>query len=178
MRRQYRDSIAWMSQEEKKDQSQSLVERLAVFLKSQREGFWTLFDPLMDEPDLMGLTHLCPHISWVFPIVLSPTHMVFSKGFSSSERGQDHLNPKSIAGFIIPALALDDLGTRLGRGGGHYDRFLEKSAGLRVGVVFDQGMSPVPLPRKSWDQPMDVVVTPSDWFWVGGLKSPSGKRVG
>jgi 5-formyltetrahydrofolate cyclo-ligase len=38
---------------------------------------------------------------------------------------------------IIPALAWDRAGRRLGRGGGHYDRLLPRLEGLRWGVGFD-----------------------------------------
>ncbi len=38
---------------------------------------------------------------------------------------------------IVPALAFDNTGNRLGYGKGYYDRFLKKFSGISVGVCFD-----------------------------------------
>jgi 5-formyltetrahydrofolate cyclo-ligase len=63
---------------------------------------------------------------------------------------------------IIPGVAFDALGNRLGRGGGFYDRFLGRPDvhALRVAVAFDlQIVADVPaLPH---DARMDVILTPT-----------------
>jgi 5-formyltetrahydrofolate cyclo-ligase len=38
--------------------------------------------------------------------------------------------------FLIPLLACDQYGTRLGYGGGYYDRLLEAASGFRCGFRF------------------------------------------
>lgn len=63
-----------------------------------------------------------------------------------------------IGALIIPAVAFDRLGNRLGRGGGHYDRLLARYPGLRVGLVFSLQLVPK-VPAEPHDQPVDVVVT-------------------
>jgi len=63
---------------------------------------------------------------------------------------------------LVPALAVDRRGYRLGRGGGHYDRTLALiGAGARtVAVVFDdEVVDAVPVGR--FDVPVRFVVTPS-----------------
>ena len=63
---------------------------------------------------------------------------------------------------VVPALAVDRFGTRLGRGGGYYDRALvhARPDAVLVTVVFDdEGLDP--LPREVHDQPVTAVVTPS-----------------
>ena len=63
---------------------------------------------------------------------------------------------------LVPALAVDRRGYRLGRGGGHYDRALALiGAGTRtVAVVFDdEVVDAVPVGR--FDVPVRFVVTPS-----------------
>jgi 5-formyltetrahydrofolate cyclo-ligase len=58
--------------------------------------------------------------------------------------------------LIVPALAYDHHGGRLGYGGGHYDRMLGSWSGLRVGVAFDfQVFERVPM--GSQDLPVDRV---------------------
>jgi 5-formyltetrahydrofolate cyclo-ligase len=64
--------------------------------------------------------------------------------------------------IVVPGLAFDESGGRLGRGGGHYDRFLRAArAAGRVEVIasaFDmQIVSDVP--RAAHDEPVDLIVT-------------------
>lgn len=63
--------------------------------------------------------------------------------------------------IVVPALAYDRQGGRLGHGGGHYDRMLGAWNGIRVGVAFDfQIHDQVPL--GSQDIPVDLVITESE----------------
>jgi hypothetical protein len=60
---------------------------------------------------------------------------------------------------LMPGRAFDAAGTRLGQGGGWYDRFLAQvpSGWLRIGFCFSDRFSIEALPRNSWDQPVDYV---------------------
>jgi 5-formyltetrahydrofolate cyclo-ligase len=67
--------------------------------------------------------------------------------------------------IIVPALAVDTLGNRLGQGGGYYDRALPQVdpavpvlALVHDGEVLDAAVEPVP--NDAQDQPVDAVVTP------------------
>jgi 5-formyltetrahydrofolate cyclo-ligase len=62
--------------------------------------------------------------------------------------------------IIMPLLAFDRLGTRLGMGAGYYDRTLkDKKAPLLIGVAYPfQEVSAID--RDPWDIPLDLVVTP------------------
>lgn len=63
--------------------------------------------------------------------------------------------------ILVPLLAIDMRGRRLGQGGGYYDRTLaHASAALRVGVAFDEQCLQS-LPNEAFDQPMDALITPS-----------------
>lgn len=63
--------------------------------------------------------------------------------------------------MLIPALAVDRHGTRLGRGAGYYDRTLTAAAGIaRVAVVRAQEVLDR-LPAEPHDVPMTAVLTPS-----------------
>lgn len=61
---------------------------------------------------------------------------------------------------LVPGLAFDRQGRRLGRGGGHYDRLLAQlpPGCLRIGLCF-AGQVRDGLPAAPWDQPVDAVAT-------------------
>jgi 5-formyltetrahydrofolate cyclo-ligase len=61
--------------------------------------------------------------------------------------------------FLVPGVAFDASGARLGRGGGWYDRLLARFEGAgRIGLAFDAQVVPrVPVDR--WDARMDAVAT-------------------
>ena len=63
---------------------------------------------------------------------------------------------------VVPALAVDSVGIRLGRGGGYYDRALvhARPDAVLVTVVFDDERVDR-LPREIHDRPVTAVVTPS-----------------
>ena len=65
---------------------------------------------------------------------------------------------------VCPAAAVDETGTRLGWGGGYYDRFFaELPAETPVfALVFDDDVVTT-LPREKHDVPIDGVITPSGW---------------
>lgn len=67
--------------------------------------------------------------------------------------------------IVLPALAIARDGTRLGQGGGFYDRTLEsipshaEGGPLRIALVFDDEIFDA-LPREPHDSPIDVAITP------------------
>ncbi|HYG23514.1 MAG TPA: 5-formyltetrahydrofolate cyclo-ligase [Verrucomicrobiae bacterium] len=64
---------------------------------------------------------------------------------------------------LVPGLAFDSRGHRLGRGKGFYDRLLAEARGIRCGVAFDEQMVPE-VPVETHDVTLDCVVTPSRWI--------------
>ncbi|ADU50974.1 5-formyltetrahydrofolate cyclo-ligase [Thermaerobacter marianensis DSM 12885] len=72
--------------------------------------------------------------------------------------------------IVVPGLAFDREGWRLGRGGGYYDRFLDRwPAAWRAGVAPARMVVPH-LPRDPHDRRMDLVVTEAEvlgpWWGV------------
>ena len=61
--------------------------------------------------------------------------------------------------FLVPALACDRFGVRLGRGGGYYDRMLEASVRGAVAVIYDRQFSGDALPSEAHDRRVGWVVT-------------------
>ncbi len=68
--------------------------------------------------------------------------------------------------LLIPGLAFDRRGGRLGWGKAYYDRLLAAmvSPSLRVGIGYAFQLLPTLLPCDEHDQYMDVVLTPDGWI--------------
>lgn len=63
--------------------------------------------------------------------------------------------------LIVPALAVDSHGVRLGRGAGYYDRLLARLPGHRVvAVVYDDELLEA-VPAEPHDRPVHAVLTPT-----------------
>jgi 5-formyltetrahydrofolate cyclo-ligase len=74
----------------------------------------------------------------------------------------------TVDAVLVPALAVATDGTRLGRGGGSYDRALARlPPGTPAVALLHDGELLAELPRDSWDCPVTAVISPSGWQDVG-----------
>jgi 5-formyltetrahydrofolate cyclo-ligase len=66
--------------------------------------------------------------------------------------------------ILAPALAVDPSGTRLGQGGGCYDRALTRRRpdAVIVAILNDEEYAEQPLPHDAHDVRVNAVITPSD----------------
>ena len=74
---------------------------------------------------------------------------------------------------VVPALAVDQSGTRLGRGGGSYDRALKRTSALVVAALH-LGELVEALPAEPHDQPVGAVVLPDRGLVILGSGGPGG----
>jgi 5-formyltetrahydrofolate cyclo-ligase len=70
---------------------------------------------------------------------------------------------------LVPLIAVDSRGTRLGRGKGHYDRALaglKKSGARLIGVGWALQRLADAIPSDEWDVPVDAFASPEglEWF--------------
>ena len=66
--------------------------------------------------------------------------------------------------ILVPLLAIDPKGHRLGQGGGHYDRALpalRESGATLIGVGWDMQRLDFDLPKEPWDVALDGFVSPA-----------------
>ena len=66
---------------------------------------------------------------------------------------------------LVPGLAFDPHGWRLGRGGGVFDRLLSTTQAVKCGVGFDEQLVPE-VPVEPHDVQVDCILTPSRWVEV------------
>ena len=69
--------------------------------------------------------------------------------------------------ILIPGRRFDFWGTRWGRGGGWYDKFLANlpSNWIRIGVTTSNRLNRVKLKRKTWDEPVDWIICETTCSW-------------
>ncbi len=98
----------------------------------------------------------------IVPLVLDDCDLDWTPWPSGDPLGVDAISRADLV--LVPALAVDPRGTRLGRGGGSYDRALTRvRAGVPVVALLYDGEIVEHLPAESWDIPVTAAVTPSGW---------------
>lgn len=144
-------------------------------------GVWAAFCPIAGEPDPRPSLPRRASLEWAFPRVAgdalefrvpqdpssADAFEVGSWGVLEPSLGARAVAPGDIAGFLVPGLAFDREGARMGRGKGFYDRCLALSEGFRIGVAFASQIADSPLPMEAHDVRMDAVVTENGIIWAG-----------
>jgi 5-formyltetrahydrofolate cyclo-ligase len=135
--------------------------------------------PLPTEPlDRKLLDQLAVGVRVLVPVVTGAAPLDWCEYPSPVRRGArgidepvgPRLGPDAVAeadAVLVPALAVDARGHRLGRGGGHYDRTLElrsrlldgRPAGWLIAVIYDDELLPS-VPFDGLDQPVSATVRP------------------
>lgn len=73
------------------------------------------------------------------------------------------VEPKKLDCILVPGLAFDRRGGRMGMGAGYYDRYLQEIAvEKRIGIAWDNQLSEEMLPMAPHDEWMHTIVTPSE----------------
>jgi 5-formyltetrahydrofolate cyclo-ligase len=94
------------------------------------------------------------------PVSYTPGDPVRATSFGAVEPiGANGLEPASLDVVGVPGVAFDRLGTRVGYGGGYYDRFLRGLPAFRVGLAFGLQVIEGPLPAGRFDLPVQAIVT-------------------
>lgn len=171
MRRQNRA----MADAEKERQALQVWLRLAHAGVFDRPGDMLLYWALTDElPTQRLIEALYPTKRILLPVIdgetliikeyKGPRQMQAEPKFGVLEpTGPAIINLSTIATALIPGLAFDHLGNRLGRGKGYYDRLLPLLNGaLTVGVGFEHQIKAERIAAEPHDIRMDMVCSPSE----------------
>lgn len=143
--------------------------------------------PIPGEVDLTPLVERQPQKHWALPRILPAAghRMVFHPyqpgrlirhPFGMAEPAPDLpiVPPGEIQLALVPGLAFDRLGRRLGYGGGYFDRFLHAYSGASLGIIF-QALLRERLPCGEHDVPVQWIVTEAGFLKPAeNLPSPRG----
>jgi 5-formyltetrahydrofolate cyclo-ligase len=74
-------------------------------------------------------------------------------------QGDDTVDIAKIEMIVVPAIAYDRRGNRVGRGKGYYDRLLASTKATKVGVGYDFQLLDEEIPAEPHDVAVDMVIT-------------------
>ncbi|MDE6668296.1 MAG: 5-formyltetrahydrofolate cyclo-ligase, partial [Muribaculaceae bacterium] len=83
--------------------------------------------------------------------------------------GDDMVDPSQIEMMVIPGVAFDRRGNRMGRGKGFYDRLLQTAKATKIGVGYEFQLMDE-IPTEEHDVPMDIVITQSGTIIIRNRK--------
>lgn len=176
--RQQRECISSLDREEKSRNICSFLEQDEYFQHAKNILF---FAPAFSEPNIFPLAKKYLDKKDVsFPRIYSSSNLAHQRSTHNSIRAKkvttlSELLPgsfgilepnKNLPDFssqeldliLLPALAIDKNGNRLGFGGGFYDRFLPTLSAKKFAVIYDFQLIDS-LPSEPHDIPVDAFVT-------------------
>ncbi|WP_117237457.1 5-formyltetrahydrofolate cyclo-ligase [Thermus sediminis] len=136
---------------------------LLPWLRKGGFGNILLYHPLPCELDLTPLVEGYP-ARYYLPkvggegLTVHPFGPLAPGPFGLLEPTTEAVDPKVLDLVLVPGLAFDREGFRLGRGRGYYDRFLASVEAATLGAV-PQALLLPRLPRDPWDVPVGFLAT-------------------
>lgn len=151
--------------------SEAVVHRLEASSRFRSARVVMAYAALPDEVDTLGfLERWCKQKTLLLPVVTgSDLCLKVYSGQADMKpgaygiaepQGECFTAYETIDLAVVPGVAFDANGNRLGRGKGYYDRFFHSEAlrGVyKIGLCFDFQKVPQ-LPSSPWDVPMDEVI--------------------
>ena len=187
LRRSLLNTRQTLSSDEWREKSDCLCTCLQQSALFQQAATILAYISFRNEPDLSPLFQLEGY-RWGFPRCVgrnmewhtwSPNgDRPLQKGaFGISEPHPDapKLFAKDVDLILVPAVACDRQGYRLGYGGGFYDRLFsdaEWHSKPTVGIVFSDALFES-LPIDPWDRPLQAICTDTQWVMIGDEENRS-----
>ncbi len=81
------------------------------------------------------------------------------KGKGAGPDSIDPIDPVELDLIVVPGIAFDHSGARLGFGKGYYDMVLDGVSALKVALAFHMQVLEEPLPTEAHDVRMDMLIT-------------------
>ena len=154
----------------------SIASNHSAFLKAEAV---LCYYPVRGEPNILPLAEYALQLGKTVAFPISHTderHLSFHKINSLSELSEGayripepsktfpEITDFSSAICIVPALAFNRQGKRLGYGGGYYDRFLSKFNGISMGLAYSDFFVPC-FPTDAHDATADIIITENGGYF-------------
>ena len=171
LRAKYLSARAQMDENEKKAADGAIFDTFLAHSAFRDADLLLLFYPVRGEVDLLPLWDAarargipvalprCEGKEMTFHVVGCPSELSierFSIPAPSADAPVAKASERTLC--ILPGLAADKSGARLGYGGGFYDRFLATFRGITLFPVYERFVV-AQLPTEETDKTVDVIVT-------------------
>lgn len=177
IRRKIRASKSLLSAAEKKSAAEKVfaqLEEMAAFMLSDRI---LMYHSLPDELSTVDFidkwsgrkSFFLPRVNGVGLDILPYDRATLRLGAFQIEepQGDEITSIDDIEMVVMPAVAFDRFGNRVGRGKGYYDRLMQHSKALKVGIGYDfQLVDEIEV--EEHDIPVDIVITESKTYIIRG----------
>lgn len=154
------------------EESRWVTAAVAELLTQHRPRTVLTYLAMTGEVDIGELPGRFPHVRWV--VTRTPEHGDLTVhpldaplerhrfGFLQPAASATVVDPEEIEVALVPGVAFDRRGVRLGRGKGHFDRFLPRLRpdALRVGITLDRFLVDE-LPMEAHDTRVQLLATES-----------------
>lgn len=152
------------------EDSKKIEDKFFLLDKVNKSSVFLLYYPHKNEVNTLniinrllseGKTVLLPKVEGkhLLPIKITDINSV-STGYAGIKEPEGEVYQGDIDVIVVPAVAFDEKGYRLGYGKGFYDRFLNKQKALKIGLAYDfQVLNDIP--KELHDVPVDIIITPT-----------------
>jgi 5-formyltetrahydrofolate cyclo-ligase len=182
LRRQCKTIRKELGEATRRQASKSICARLAAWDVFQASETVLTYMPMRTEVDLRPLLVAFPQKKWLLPRILpgengqmvfhayDPENLILHAfGMAEPAPHLPQVQPEAIQLVLVPGLAFDRSGWRLGYGGGYFDRFLAHFCGVSIGVVF-RALVLDSVEHGEYDVPMQWLVT-EGWLFRVSLEN-------
>lgn len=95
----------------------------------------------------------------ITPYYLEDAKKLIQGAFKIAEPTRDcEAKPEDIDAVLVPGIAFDKSGNRMGFGAGYYDRFLHSYDGIKIGICYDFQLFDK-IPKDSHDITMNYIIS-------------------
>ena len=170
IRRQVKNSKALLSEADRRTAAErvfSQLESLAQFLLADNVMLYHSLPDELSTREFIDKWHerkhfFLPRVNGLDLEVLpyDRTSMHLGAFHIEEPTGDETVNLDDIDVIVVPAVAFDRNGNRVGRGRGYYDRLLSRARSVTIGVGYDFQLFDT-IETEAHDIPLDIVITES-----------------
>jgi len=140
---------------------QMIARRKTISPSEKQRLDQAIHNNLLDRPEWRRAKTICIYVSLLQEVdtrSLISTSLQQQKSIIVPEKRHEETHITDVDLFIVPGIAFDPKGYRLGWGKGYYDRLLTGVKAIKIGLAYSFQIVPR-LPHKKYDIPMDIVIT-------------------
>ena len=176
LRADMRDVINNITSQDRVRGSEQICSRLSHQVFWQEAQSIMLFAPMPEETDIWPLIRLAmesgKRVALPFYMTSSRSYVarqvqdlqedieIGAFGIREPVEGCDEVPLNRLDLVLVPGLAFDTCGRRLGRGKGFYDQLLTRAGGIKCGVTFDEQIVDL-VPVEPHDVRVNCILTPT-----------------